>query len=312
MKSDRITIKRVAVVSFFLILSFGLYYFYSCNKSEISIDANFENYLSDIGVNNYQISEINYTNFDNLVIEYEDENIDILIDDYIEDEMENYVEYKTIEDRNVVNYDDFITVVFSQVDKQIVEKIRVGKGNFDSKFEKWIINKRLNHNYYIKKYSTYINVIKIEKVIVPKLNEKFAHDILGYSSLSEYYEEVRRIILTQQKYQHDSQRDNAILKYIVKQSDIIIDDDELAMYAKTEYEGYIEQAKSLSIDMQEYTNDFFEMSLNDFKEYCYNNSVDNLKEIICVGFLVKEFGITINDSSVKKNYELYKVVSSDL
>lgn len=274
-------------------------YVFIVNRSSVKISNvdkyclcdNAKSFLQQYGVKNYKINKIDYSH-----ISYADEvcgNTNEAIEEYINDDLQSAMEYLDVKSRKTIKKGDFISLKIV-VDGVVNEdKIVVGKGNYGKKFDIWIEGKKRNRRY-LWKDNYEIEIVNIQKIKVPKLDKTFVRKNYGFESVDEYKDYVVNKVKEQKEREALVKRDKQIIDCVVDSSDIELDDYEIAKYAKATYDEYMEQAEGFGLDLKTYAENFYDMSLDEFSRYCYEESVNTVKAIICVGCLVNEFNINVD------------------
>lgn len=254
--------------------------------------------LQQKGIFDFNINQINCSNIS--YDEESNENLGKFIEEYINDDLESEVTYTDVKKRKIVKKGDFISLMIYAHGAENEDKIVVGKGNYGKEFDQWIIGKKRDARY-LWKDNGEIEVVKIQKINVPKLNKGFVKRNYGFETVDQYRNYVTNRVKEQREGEFIAKRSKQIIDCILRSSDIEINENQMAKYAKETYDGYAKQAEGLGLDMESYAENFYEMTLAQFKMHCYKESENAVKTIICVGCLVNRFGITVD--ALKDNKE---------
>lgn len=268
------------------------------NDDEYSLCGVTEELLRQKGISDLNINQISYSD-----ISYNEEsigNVDELIKQYINDDLQSAVTYSDVKKRKTVKKGDFISLKIYDNGVENEDKIVVGKGNYGKKFDQWIVGKKQDNRYFWKNNNE-IEIARIQKINIPKLNKDFVKKNYGLDTVDQYRSYVADRVKEQREGEITANRNKQIMDSVLRSSDIEINEDQMAKYAKVTYDGYVEQAQGLGLDMETYAESFYDMTLDQFKMHCYKESENAVKTIICVGYLVNKFGLNVD--SLKDNEE---------
>lgn len=279
------------------------------NDNEYCLCDTAKEILQQNGIKDYKISNIDYSD-----ISYEDEvceNVDEMVEEYIKDDLQSAMLYIDVKGREIIKRGDFISLKITVDGITNEDKMVVGKRNYGKKFDKWILGKKRNKRY-LWKDNYEVEVVNIQKIKVPKLDKSFVKKNYGFASVNEYKDYVVSKMKEQSEGEALAKRDKQIIDCVVNSSDIELDDEQIAKYAKATYDGHLEQAEGFGLNLETYAESFYEMTLDEFNKYCYEESVNTVKSIICVGCLVNEFGINADTLNAEDTSTIYEELKGEV
>ena len=80
---------------------------------------------------------------------------------------------------------DFISLKIYDNGVENEDKIVVGKGNYGKKFDQWIVGKKQDNRYFWKNNNE-IEIVRIQKINIPKLNKDFVKKNYGLDTVDQY------------------------------------------------------------------------------------------------------------------------------
>lgn len=93
-----------------------------------------------------------------------------------------------------------------------------------------------------------------------------------------------------------------LLTNSVDKCTFILDDKEVLEYAKSLYYEAENSAKSYGTTMEKFTNDFYNMNLKDYYQYCYDTAETNIKKVLLVGICAEKYNIVVNEDQISEYF----------
>lgn len=304
----------VVVVSLFLVSACD------SNRNEYDLNQSVKNYLESIGVGNYRINRCQEK--DKSIKEYkvskfpefsvtEDE-----VDQYIERVLRSYDEIVEKNNRKIVKKGDLVTISFKAymdgtlVNQQDDLKLKVGDGTYDLEFEKKLVGLKVggkckfklnNPNEKDESEIFIVRIKSINKYIKCKLTDDFVKKEFEQNSVKEYKEYVSEQIKESKLQEWRMEKEEEIFAAIIENSDITINEEEVASYAL----AIVDKYKQISdINGYEQISDYVQengKTMDEFYQICYEEAEQELKKIIIIGLYTYGENMGENDGGESEN-----------
>lgn len=307
----------VFIVCFLCVAGF----FVMQRNTRVELTQECKQYLKDQGVDDYKIKKID----DNLQkVSMPQENIEVSneeVEERINDELSVAGEFVEITDRNEVQNGDFVEISYSvylkdklinSCDKEI---IKVGAGYYGKEFEEKLvgIKKGIETEFEIvvpydeKQYAgetenIKVLVSKIERKEVPVLDDKYiADNYEDIKNVDEYYELIKSQIKEEKELQARNNKLDEVKIILKKIYCVEISEAEKTSYAEKVYKEYLQMAESMGITIEEFANEMFGESKDQFLNNCYDKSIDELETILLYCAYIADSNISISKNEIN-NY----------
>ena len=210
------------------------------------------------------------------------------------------VDYALTSDNNTFTFSDIV--------------VHVGAGKYADWFEEGIVGAEVNkeHKFFPRDIritspddkvislmgpvETVALVKEIYSLDIPKLDDRFAYDYLGFDSLDAYkqhlYEELYEgKVLFEKQREYDS-----IISQIRDKAGFKMDEESVVRYGAQIYKQYEQMAYTLGLSMKEYAKRYLECNEEDIYNKAYDESVKFITECLIVGGLSKKYNLNqVND-----------------
>lgn len=311
--------KRNCYIIFFtILLLIGVVIFQIPNgNTPIIISGITKDYLKECGITNYKIVSFG---------EYQGKKLEIpqpIIEDeeirkYIEVLMEAYAHMEPIKNRNTVQTGDFVYVSYREFceDKEINivsgDVLKVGAGYYNPTFEELlpgaIVGQEFTKELHIgdedgilQKHTYYITINSIQKYVTYELNETFVKDKLGLSSVQMFYEEAKKKLFQEKQKELYHKAESEWLMELIENTEIVFDEQEVALYAKKIVEEYSELAYIYNMSLEEYHTTQMNLNETQFYEHCYEEARLELEAEMIIGIIGAREKIKIADNEIENS-----------
>ncbi len=300
-------------------------------KSNVELTQECKQYLKDQGVENYKIKKtgniVEKVSMQREDIEVSDEEVE----EKINDELSVAGEFIEITDRSNVKKGDFVEISYSvylkdklinSCDKEI---IKVGAGYYGKEFEEKLIGikKGIETEFELvvpddeKQYAgetenIKVLVSKIEQKEVPVLDDKYVADnYKDIKNVDEYYELIKSQIKKEKELKAQNNKLDEVKKSLNKAYFVEISETEKAAYAEKVYKEYLQMAKSMGVSFEEFANEMFGESKEQFLNNCYDKSIDELETILLYCAYITDSNISASKNEIN-NYISHNDIKNEM
>jgi FKBP-type peptidyl-prolyl cis-trans isomerase (trigger factor) len=121
---------------------------------------------------------------------------------------------------------------------------------------------------------------------------------LGISSVEEYYEHVKSLLMSEAIGMAEEDEKASIIKYIVDNSKFRLNEDVVISNAVTIYNEHKMTANSLALTISEYANIILNISEDQLYEECYAESAYQIKLYLTIGGIAHKEGLTVTEQEL--------------
>lgn len=186
-------------------------------------------------------------------------------------------------------------------------KLKVGDGTYDLEFEKKLEDLKVggkckfklnNPNEEDESEIFIVRITSINKYIKCKLTDNFVKKEFEQNSVKEYKEYVSEQIKENKLQEWRMEKEEEIFAAIIENSDITINEEEVASYAL----AIVDKYKQISdINGYEQISDYVQengKTMDEFYQICYEEAEQELKKIIIIGLYT--YGKNMEDDVEKQ------------
>jgi len=324
--------KVLFLITVFLICFLCVAVFFVVQRNtKVELTQECKQYLKDQGVEDYKIKKTGNI-FQKVSIQQEDIEVsNEEVEERINDELSVAGEFIEITDRDDVQKGDFVEISYdvylkekliNSCDKEI---LKVGAGYYGLEFEEKLvgIKKGIETEFEIVvPYNENQNageiekikvlVSKIERKDIPVLDDKFImKNYEDVKNVAEYYELIKSQIKEEKELEARNSKLDEITKNLKKIYCVEISESQKASYAEKVYKEYLQMAESMGANIDEFTEELFGESKEQFLNNCYDKSVDELENTLLYCAYIKDSKISASKDEIN-NYILDNDVQSEL
>ena len=251
---------------------------------------------------NYEKIEIDFVN-----LEISELQIDAYIDEIKKDYSELQVlDKQIVENGDVVNLDCKVYKDGVLIDSITKIDVMIGTYNFNRDVEDFIIGKKIKTTLLFTVGNSTYEVVanQIKKFVFPGFTEEFLVKNYNVTSYSEFRNKISDILYDEQYFFAKKETQQEIVEKIINQSIFFLNDDDVDIHYQQRLEYYKNLSDVYGVTFEEYIYQYEGMSVDEFAEKCYNESVIDLKTELVVEYIWNQMDVTeisnsIVDSGVK-------------
>jgi trigger factor len=241
--------------------------------------------------------------------------------------IDNKTKYEKLDDRNGTTAEngDIVNCTYSAtLNGEVIEEgtgnFEIGSGEF-SEFEDAIKGKVIGDSITVvatvpenysgssalkdvagAEVSFEVTLNFVSQRIVPEITDEFVAEVTKNecTSADDYEEYVRAGLEADNIEAADVQISQELIEKIIDSSEFIDIDDMVQEYYDTMYSTYEDAAKAYDLSMDEYIQEYYSISLDEFKTQLSDAMNDLVKEQLVLKSIVQSEGLTITDDIYQK------------
>jgi trigger factor len=142
----------------------------------------------------------------------------------------------------------------------------------------------------------------VSQRIVPEITDDFVSEVTKNEckSADDYADYVRSTLEEENIEEADAQISQELIEKIIDSSEFIDIDDMVQEYYDTMYSTYEDAAKAYDLGMEDYIQEYYSISLEEFKNQLSEAMNDLVKEQLVLKSIVQSEGLTITDEIYQK------------